>query len=532
MNNLYSHIIFLLSITISLNVISQTNSGEFTRKNFQGKMTNVQVVDAKMWHHQGKIEKSLKKGLEILYSKVPLTAIDSFHTYQILAYNFKDLNAHDLALEHAQVAIKIAPRSNPGDLSRIVWIASYYSKVEKYETAIEYLKLGLNDFIEKSDTGGFLMQYNNLGYTYKKNNQSDSAIKYYNKVINFELKTDKFNATIGLATGNLGSIHLENGDYLLALNNMTIDAELSESTNKSSYYNAMNGIAECHLKMKNHAEAINTLLQIDSIKHEYYDAKIQTFSLLAEAYGNINEHKKSIYYLNKIIQKKDSINEIETPADYALKQLSNAKISGIKTELELSENKAESEKFKNNVYTFLLILAIVTTIIIIIYFRSRNKKNLSIKELEKELISIELNNKKKDLTGTINNLSYKRDFIDEVQLKLKEVNQLPKDQIQERLTTIIRDFNNYKNADKTMAALQMDLDKVNLSFFQKLEEKFPTLTKKEKELCGLLILNLSSKDIATIRNITPNAVKKARQRIRKKLPIEESQELTTFLENV
>jgi DNA-binding CsgD family transcriptional regulator len=73
---------------------------------------------------------------------------------------------------------------------------------------------------------------------------------------------------------------------------------------------------------------------------------------------------------------------------------------------------------------------------------------------------------------------------------------------------------------------------VNLTFFKTLGEKFPLLTENEKEVCGLIVLKLSSKDIASIRNITPNAVKKARQKIRQKLPITADQNLTLFLDNV
>ena len=151
---------------------------------------------------------------------------------------------------------------------------------------------------------------------------------------------------------------------------------------------------------------------------------------------------------------------------------------------------------------------------------------------QSELISAELNSKKKDLNNVVTNLSYKRKFIDEVQNKLKELQQNPDEQLGENVTLLMREFTNYKNADKNVEVLQADIDRVNLSFFNKLGEKFPLLTENEKELCGLFILKLSSKDIAILRNVTPNAIKKARQRIRKKLPIAESEKITKFLDQL
>jgi DNA-binding CsgD family transcriptional regulator len=168
----------------------------------------------------------------------------------------------------------------------------------------------------------------------------------------------------------------------------------------------------------------------------------------------------------------------------------------------------------------------------IAYFINRQKKKVEIQKLETNLIKAELKNKKKDLTNVVTNLSYKRKFIDEVQQKLKSLQNQPEAKINEHITLLIREFSNYKNADKSVEVLQADIDKVNLYFFERLGNMFPLLTEKEKELCGFLMLKLTTKDIANIRNVTPDAVKKARQRIRKKLPISENQELTTFLETI
>jgi DNA-binding CsgD family transcriptional regulator len=198
----------------------------------------------------------------------------------------------------------------------------------------------------------------------------------------------------------------------------------------------------------------------------------------------------------------------------------------------LAENKAKSNELKKQIYLITILLSIVLFIISIAYFRNRQKKKVKIQKLETELIKAELKNKKKDLTNVVTNLSYKRKFIDEVQEKLKNLQNQPETKINEHITLLIREFNSYKNADKNIAVLQADIDKVNISFFEKLGKKFPLLTENEKELCGLLLLKLTTKDIASIRNVSNDAIKKARQRIRKKLPISENQELITFLENV
>ncbi|MGB5236435.1 MAG: LuxR C-terminal-related transcriptional regulator, partial [Flavobacteriaceae bacterium] len=53
----------------------------------------------------------------------------------------------------------------------------------------------------------------------------------------------------------------------------------------------------------------------------------------------------------------------------------------------------------------------------------------------------------------------------------------------------------------------------------------PEITKNELRLMALLKMNLSSKEIATILNISSEGIKKARYRLRKKLDISSEESL-------
>lgn len=259
-----------------------------------------------------------------------------------------------------------------------------------------------------------------------------------------------------------------------------------------------------------------------------------------------NNHSKSAVYLRKYIHLTDSLAKNEIPKKELINQLSINRIDIIKSDLALFESKIrlmnnelllakvkeKSSKFKNRIYIILIIISFFSAILSVFYFRNRHKKNMAIQALESDLLESEIQNKKKDLNNLATNLSYKRKFIDEIQLKLKELIQKPEESLKDNISKLIREFTSYKNADKSVEVMQADIDKVNLSFFNKLSEKFPLLTENEKELCGLFLLKLSSKDIAIIRNVTPNAIKKARQRIRKKLPITENEKIVSFLESL
>ena len=54
-------------------------------------------------------------------------------------------------------------------------------------------------------------------------------------------------------------------------------------------------------------------------------------------------------------------------------------------------------------------------------------------------------------------------------------------------------------------------------FRSKVYQHHPQLTEYDLRLCVLLKANLSTKEIATLLNITPDSVKKAKHRLRKKI---------------
>lgn len=66
-------------------------------------------------------------------------------------------------------------------------------------------------------------------------------------------------------------------------------------------------------------------------------------------------------------------------------------------------------------------------------------------------------------------------------------------------------------------------------FVKDLMEKFPSLTTNDIKLCAFLKQGMSSKDIAAITYQTDESVRVARYRLRKKLGLDQSQNLASFL---
>jgi DNA-binding CsgD family transcriptional regulator len=62
--------------------------------------------------------------------------------------------------------------------------------------------------------------------------------------------------------------------------------------------------------------------------------------------------------------------------------------------------------------------------------------------------------------------------------------------------------------------------------------KFPDLHKNERKLCAYLRLGLSSKEIASLLNISLRSVETFRYRLRKKLGLQPRESITDFVQRL
>lgn len=73
---------------------------------------------------------------------------------------------------------------------------------------------------------------------------------------------------------------------------------------------------------------------------------------------------------------------------------------------------------------------------------------------------------------------------------------------------------------------------VRPGFLERLEEKYPALTRGEKRLCCLLSLDMDAKQMARLLMIQPDSVKKTRHRLRHKLGMKPDETFTSFFSSL
>jgi phosphate/sulfate permease/DNA-binding CsgD family transcriptional regulator len=149
----------------------------------------------------------------------------------------------------------------------------------------------------------------------------------------------------------------------------------------------------------------------------------------------------------------------------------------------------------------------------------RLKQEVDLKTAELEKFALQLVEKEKILTSLKNVLKL---------LKLASTENEREEVIQEISLMI----NNSLNLAKERELFYSSVSNVNAEFFTKLSQQFSNLTESDKRLIALIKLGLSSKEIASLSNISAKSVEMNRYRLRKKLNLPPDLELSVFVNQI
>lgn len=161
--------------------------------------------------------------------------------------------------------------------------------------------------------------------------------------------------------------------------------------------------------------------------------------------------------------------------------------------------------------------------------RERNEKEII--RLKNEKLESEIRVKNSELASTTLNLIQKGETLVKVKeefVRMKKVAEIDKES--EDYKKIIRMLGEDK-MKKDWEQFALHFDKVHSDFLVTLKGHYPNLTPSELKLCAYLRLNLASKEIAQIMNISIKSVELARYRLRKKLQLQPDVNLFNFLLN-
>lgn len=405
-----------------------------------------------------------------------------------------------------------------------------------------------------------VLSYNNLGYYFAQVGDFKSSEENYKAGIslleNHGKLGDAQQRQLALLKGNLGGLYLDQDLADKGIPLLEYDAKINLNSKEVDLgVNALIRLAQFYYKHQDYQSALNTLNTC--LKHESSVKNVhivlQIYNLLFKSYLELGDIRNAQKYYEIYTEKNNAVKAKEEAEKLnieksLLSNILNTQLEYQKREIELKEreNEALSAKNKYVQLRFLVVVGFIVLFIVfgVIYFRKRvsvlkmtqqlAEQHLKIERIEKEKIDAELKYKNKDLTDFAIDIARKQEILEELKEKLYELRnqRLDNHESKMKINELIQYTNNNLVVDTQLTEFQKNIEDVNYRFFDTLKERFPDLTELDKQICGLIRLGLSNKEIAIMRNVSYKAVRMARYRLRKKMQMESEENIVEFLKSI
>ena len=417
-------------------------------------------------------------------------------------------------------------------------MAMVYRYQKEHRKAILRYKTSISIKRTLKDVHGMAASYNMMGVSYRSLKKLDSAEWCYNKARSL-FKSINSTEDVQRVANNMVALFLNKKEYKKALNSVLRNINYAKENKKDyslciAYKNASNVFK----KIKEYKTSMlyaDSSLQI-SKKKNFKDLTAKAWLRKSFLSAKLNDYKNAYEQYRVFNRHSDSIFNIENIKNIQRLEL-NYKFNQEKREVE---NLVKSEAFNKRLYLILFLVSIISTVIIVFLVFNNHKiktkalqGKLEKEKLEKELLHEKMKHSEAASKHLIADNTMRIAFKEELINKLKEgVDRDTKNEIQEKINSLIKEIQLQIKTEDKLSTIQSEISKVNQNFHDRLIELYPNLTKTEREVCALLRLNLSIKEIMTIRNTSIDAVKSTRYRIRKKMGIQQGEELEKFIQNI
>jgi tetratricopeptide (TPR) repeat protein len=452
------------------------------------------------------------------------------------------------AIRYYLLANKIADQQRGGWRQAIILssIGSSYNELMKFDLSLKYQFLSLDIAKQAQDSSVIANTLTNIGTIYFLMDSIEKS-KHYTFLsmdIYEKLHLDYFLSTVYL---NQAQNLIRQRKYDSA--NIYLDKTLRllpEYPEKESeiFYNYQKGQYE--QSNGNNSSAINYYQKAYLLSMKYGSDKYKLYSSyrLENLYALAKQFDSAYHYLKISKQLSDSLFSIESD-----KKLTEMEVKYQVSKRETAINNLKKQQERDQQIRLLLIILLLVIILsstgIISSYIVRRKKTKQLHKTEKKLMATELlknqveqqkltediEHKTKQLTTHALNMMQKNKLLQEVNDSIVAIVKKP-DNLEESFRKLKRQINRSIKADDDWEVFKMYFEQINNTFFDSLKEINPKLTNHDLRLCALIKLNLNIKETAAVLNLSPNSIKSARYKLRKKLELKTADDLSEFIQNI
>ncbi len=371
--------------------------------------------------------------------------------------------------------------------------------------------------------------YSNLGVEYMKIDSLAQAEACHQQAIALSEKD-----MLGLARGlaNLGNVLRRQGRFPEAL--AVIDSSMRIVERLDIPFGVViNLINRAHVlkDMNRPVEALQTLAKTKQFPiAELPDMQIEICKISHEAYEILGNNDLAYAYLKRFNTLQDSVDK---KGSGIVVQEWEERIQRAKKDRELEDlnDQLYQSKIRQNILLLLIGVAILLALAIgrILYFRGQKKVlDARLAEEERENLRLTLEIKERELASQAIHLQAIGGFAEDITGKLTSLQAQLDNESAAKLSKIIRDFEN-GIPEELWDDFRVRFEKINADFYYKLLQICPELTPVEIKIASFLRLNLSSKEISQLTNRSAGTISNTRSALRKKLKLEEENNLVAFL---
>jgi DNA-binding CsgD family transcriptional regulator len=208
--------------------------------------------------------------------------------------------------------------------------------------------------------------------------------------------------------------------------------------------------------------------------------------------------------------------------------------------LEIIQKEKAIYTLTNYILIGAILFIIAIALLVFTFLRRINKRNKQLLQAKEDLIKITEEQKVLKEQQLQNEIEFKESQLSALTLQMLqkiELLQELKEKLEETSnnsvhTTVTKIINKGISQDKEWEDFNTHFESINKNFYSKIKLAFPDISPNELKICALIKMNLSIKEMASILNISPDSVKTARYRLRKKLQLNTEDNLTEFILNL
>jgi DNA-binding CsgD family transcriptional regulator len=317
---------------------------------------------------------------------------------------------------------------------------------------------------------------------------------------------------------------------------------IADSTgNKQAIVSCLSGLSDWALDQKDQMKAEYYVTEAKRVANglsdkSFYLRVLGQLAALKKRQGKFHETvvlQEEINRVNDTLntwEKQRIVKSLEVQFDVLEK---DKKIKLMQQENELSRL---TNLFLISLMAFISLLAIA----IVVFLRRINIRNQQLlktkealaqsaeeqKRLKEQQLQNEIEFKESQLTAMTLQMLQKNELMSELKTKYEEVPNTNRDSGVEKI------INKAMIQEKDWVDFNLHFESMNRNFYSRLKEDYPEISPNDLKICALIKLNLSIKEMAGILNISPDSVKTARYRLRKKLGLHTEDNLTDFILNL